>query len=131
MNQMPYPGPSTLFHIRINALFMLLWVTNLVMITFAVESVMTNGVGAIVLFASEVREDKIYISSVSQVVFSMPFYWQARLTRWQNMYSLPTNSSVRGRAEVKMHLLGKTRAYMSSTLIWSPVWALCDPRNCH
>ncbi|KAI0320765.1 hypothetical protein OF83DRAFT_1052428 [Amylostereum chailletii] len=53
MNQMPYPGPPTLFHIRINALFFVLWTTNLVMITFAVENVMTNGVGAIVLFASE------------------------------------------------------------------------------
>jgi len=54
MNQMPYPGPTTLFHIRISGLFFLLWVTNIVMLAFAAESILTNGVGVIILFASEV-----------------------------------------------------------------------------
>ncbi|TFY70852.1 hypothetical protein EVG20_g2151 [Dentipellis fragilis] len=53
MNQMPYPGPPLLFHIRFNSLFFLLWMTNLLMFAFAVENILTNGVGAIVLFASE------------------------------------------------------------------------------
>ncbi|KAA1474329.1 hypothetical protein DENSPDRAFT_866430 [Dentipellis sp. KUC8613] len=53
MNQMPYPGPPLLFHIRFNSLFFLLWMTNLLMFVFAVDSILTNGVGAIVLFASE------------------------------------------------------------------------------
>ncbi|KAI0066151.1 hypothetical protein BV25DRAFT_1879222 [Artomyces pyxidatus] len=53
MNQMPFPGPSPLFHIRVNSLFIVLWMTNLVMFAFAVESVLASGVGAIVLFASE------------------------------------------------------------------------------
>jgi len=54
MNQMPYPGPTTLFHVRISGLFFLLWVTNIVMLAFAAESILTNGVGVIILFASEV-----------------------------------------------------------------------------
>ncbi|KAH8979116.1 hypothetical protein EDB92DRAFT_1806715 [Lactarius akahatsu] len=53
MNQMPYPGPTTLFHIRISGLFFMLWVTNIVMLAFATESILTNGVGVIILFASE------------------------------------------------------------------------------
>lgn len=54
MNQMPYPGPTTLFHIRISGLFFTLWLTNVVMLAFAAESILTNGVGVIILFASEV-----------------------------------------------------------------------------
>ena len=55
MNQMPFPGPPKLFHARIVALFVVLYLTDAVMILYAVESVQTKGVGAIVLFASEVR----------------------------------------------------------------------------
>ncbi len=54
MNQIPYPGPTTLFHVRISGLFFLLWATNIVMLAFAAESIITNGVGVIILFASEV-----------------------------------------------------------------------------
>jgi E3 ubiquitin-protein ligase synoviolin len=61
MNQMPYPGPTTLFHIRISGLFFLLWVTNIVMLAFAAESILTNGIGVIILFASEVSQIK-YVS---------------------------------------------------------------------
>ncbi|KAF8274588.1 hypothetical protein EI94DRAFT_1561432 [Lactarius quietus] len=53
MNQMPYPGPTTLFHIRISGLFFMLWLINVVMLAFAAESILTNGVGVIILFASE------------------------------------------------------------------------------
>lgn len=53
MNQMPYPGPTTLFHIRISGLFFMLWLTNVVMLAFAAESILSNGVGVIILFASE------------------------------------------------------------------------------
>jgi E3 ubiquitin-protein ligase synoviolin len=55
MNQMPYPGPSSLFHFRIQALFIVLYLTDVAMILLAINNVATNGVGAIVLFASEVR----------------------------------------------------------------------------
>lgn len=55
MNQMPFPGPPTLFHVRIITLFVALYLTDTVMILYAVDSVQSKGVGAIVLFASEVR----------------------------------------------------------------------------
>ncbi|OJT11121.1 ERAD-associated E3 ubiquitin-protein ligase HRD1 [Trametes pubescens] len=53
MDQTPYPGPPTLFHVRINALFGVLWAIDITMFAFAVESTLTNGVGGMVLFASE------------------------------------------------------------------------------
>ncbi|KAI0666717.1 hypothetical protein C8Q78DRAFT_1059101 [Trametes maxima] len=53
MDQTPYPGPPTLFHIRINGLFVVLWAIDMTMFAFAVESTLTNGVGGMVLFASE------------------------------------------------------------------------------
>ena len=59
MNQMPYPGPTTLFHIRISGLFFTLWLTNVVMLAFAAESILSNGVGVIILFASEVSKTNL------------------------------------------------------------------------
>ncbi|KAI0351005.1 hypothetical protein OH77DRAFT_1487968 [Trametes cingulata] len=53
MDQTPYPGPPSLFHIRINALFAVLWAIDITMFAFAVESTLANGVGGMVLFASE------------------------------------------------------------------------------
>ncbi|KAI0644362.1 hypothetical protein C8Q79DRAFT_766432 [Trametes meyenii] len=53
MDQTPYPGPPTLFHIRINGLFVVLWTIDMTMFAFAVESTLANGVGGMVLFASE------------------------------------------------------------------------------
>ena len=54
MDQTTYPGPPTLFHVRINSLFFVLWAVDSIMFAFAVESTLTNGVGGMVLFASEV-----------------------------------------------------------------------------
>jgi E3 ubiquitin-protein ligase synoviolin len=54
MDQTPYPGPSALFHVRILSLFAILWTIDFAMFIFAVESTLTNGVGGMVLFASEV-----------------------------------------------------------------------------
>ncbi|KAI0758484.1 hypothetical protein BD413DRAFT_618106 [Trametes elegans] len=53
INQTPYLGLPTLFHICINALFAVLSVIDTTMFAFAVESTLTNGVGGMVLFASE------------------------------------------------------------------------------
>ncbi|KAI8975926.1 hypothetical protein BD414DRAFT_446868 [Trametes punicea] len=53
MDQTPYPGPPTLFHVRVNALFVVLWAIDTTMFAFAVESTLANGVGGMVLFASE------------------------------------------------------------------------------
>ncbi|KAJ6555499.1 hypothetical protein B0H10DRAFT_1847897 [Mycena sp. CBHHK59/15] len=53
MDQRPYPGPSLLFHVRMTALFSILWATDLLLFMIAVDSTVTNGVGGMVLFASE------------------------------------------------------------------------------
>ncbi|KAG2140445.1 hypothetical protein BD769DRAFT_1650916 [Suillus cothurnatus] len=53
MDQRPYPGPPTLFHVRMTTLFVILWCTDLVMFAVAVESTLKNGIGGIMMFASE------------------------------------------------------------------------------
>lgn len=53
MDQQPYPGPNMLFHIRTNTLFLILWAIDVLMLDFAIESLLTHGVGGIVLFGSE------------------------------------------------------------------------------
>ncbi|KAJ7039245.1 hypothetical protein C8F04DRAFT_1209279 [Mycena alexandri] len=53
MDQRPYPGPSLLFHVRMTALFLILWSTDLLLFVIAVDSTMYNGIGGMVLFASE------------------------------------------------------------------------------
>ncbi|KAH7920923.1 hypothetical protein BV22DRAFT_1073169 [Leucogyrophana mollusca] len=53
MDQRPYPGPPTLFHIRMTTLFSILWCIDLFMFAFAVEGTMKNGVGGMMMFASE------------------------------------------------------------------------------
>ncbi|KAF9007990.1 hypothetical protein BDQ17DRAFT_182079 [Cyathus striatus] len=53
MDQRPYPGPNLSFHVRMLVLFTILWMTDFLMLIFALESTITNGVGGIVLFASE------------------------------------------------------------------------------
>ena len=55
MDQVPYPGPPVLFHIGISTLFLILWSADFAMFLLAVESTLANGVGGMVLFASEVR----------------------------------------------------------------------------
>ena len=55
-----YPGPPTLFHVRVNSLFVVLWLVDIVMFAVAVESTLTNGVGGMVLFASEVRRQLLF-----------------------------------------------------------------------
>lgn len=53
MDQQPYPGPSLLFHIRTNVMLGILLTIDVLMLDFAIESVLTHGVGGIVLFGSE------------------------------------------------------------------------------
>ena len=53
MDQQPYPGPPMLFHLRTNVMFLILWTIDMLMLEFAIESVLTHGVGGIVLFGSE------------------------------------------------------------------------------
>jgi hypothetical protein len=54
MDQRPYPGPSLLFHARMTALFIILWVTDLLLFMIAVDSTLAYGISGMVLFASEV-----------------------------------------------------------------------------
>lgn len=53
MDQRPYPGPPTLFHIRMTSLFVILWCIDLLMFAVAVESTLKNGIGGMMMFASE------------------------------------------------------------------------------
>ncbi|OJA10170.1 hypothetical protein AZE42_01829 [Rhizopogon vesiculosus] len=53
MDQRPYPGPPTLFHVRMTSLFVVLWCTDLLMFAFAVESTLKNGIGGMMMFANE------------------------------------------------------------------------------
>ncbi|KIP08260.1 hypothetical protein PHLGIDRAFT_41285, partial [Phlebiopsis gigantea 11061_1 CR5-6] len=53
MDQAPYPGPPLLFHIRFGALFCILWTVDFIMLVVAIDSTLANGVGGMVLFASE------------------------------------------------------------------------------
>ncbi|KAF7375990.1 RING-type domain-containing protein [Mycena sanguinolenta] len=53
MDQRPYPGPSLVFHVRMTALFSVLWVTDLLLFMIAVDSTLANGISGMVLFASE------------------------------------------------------------------------------
>ncbi|KAL1748629.1 hypothetical protein HDZ31DRAFT_79497 [Schizophyllum fasciatum] len=53
MDQRPYPGPPLLFHIRMSLLFLILWLTDVIMLMIAVESNLANGVSCMVLFACE------------------------------------------------------------------------------
>lgn len=72
MDQITYPGPPLLFHVRMNTLFVLLWVVDLVMFAFAVESTLNHGVNGMVLFASEVYAH--YFLTVSRLTFRRTQY---------------------------------------------------------
>ena len=54
MDQVTYPGPPFLFHIRMAFILATLSATDFVMFTIAVDSTLSNGVGGMVLFATEV-----------------------------------------------------------------------------
>jgi len=54
MDQVPHPGPNWVFHVRANALFIVLWLIDITMLALAIESVVFQMSG-IILFASEVR----------------------------------------------------------------------------
>ncbi|EAU91350.2 synoviolin 1 isoform b [Coprinopsis cinerea okayama7 len=65
MDQRPYPGPPLLFHCRMVALFIVLWVTDIIMFMFTIEHTLNVGVGGMVLFASEYG---ILISSIMNTI---------------------------------------------------------------
>lgn len=78
MDQVTFPGPPMLFHIRMNALFLTLTAIDFIMFTIAVDSTMNNGVGGMVLFATEVRRCCVPCTIHLSVCYSMLFSWQVR-----------------------------------------------------
>jgi E3 ubiquitin-protein ligase synoviolin len=66
MDQRPYPGPPPLFHIRALGLFVLLTLTDLVMLAYTVDSTLNHGISATLLFANEVSYDGIPVLRVSE-----------------------------------------------------------------
>jgi E3 ubiquitin-protein ligase synoviolin len=53
MDQIPAPGPPTSFHIRIATFTALLSTTDLLLVYYSLDSILTYGVSAKVLFVSE------------------------------------------------------------------------------
>ena len=53
MDQIPAPGPPTSFHIRIATITTLLSTTDLLLVYYSLDSILTYGVSAKVLFVSE------------------------------------------------------------------------------
>ena len=54
MDQIPYPGPGVLFHVRMVILFTILATVDVVALGVAMNTIFTEGVGGTVLFANEV-----------------------------------------------------------------------------
>ena len=59
MDQVPYPGPGVLFHVRIVTLFIILATVDVVALGVAMNTIFTEGVGGTVLFANEVSSWRI------------------------------------------------------------------------
>ncbi|WWC68885.1 uncharacterized protein I206_102821 [Kwoniella pini CBS 10737] len=53
MDQIPPPGPPKLYHVRIISIIILLAVLDGVLVSYSLEKILTEGVSAMVLFASE------------------------------------------------------------------------------
>lgn len=53
MDQVPPPGPPLSFHVRITSITLLLFLMDTILVTHSITSITTDGVSAMVLFASE------------------------------------------------------------------------------
>jgi hypothetical protein len=58
MDQVPYPGPDALFHVRMVVLFIVLATVDVVALGVAMNTIFTEGVGGTVLFANEVSPER-------------------------------------------------------------------------
>lgn len=54
IDQLPYPGPKMIDHFRLVSLMFILWVIDVVVLTYALDAVMQDGVSIVVLFVNEV-----------------------------------------------------------------------------
>ena len=64
MDQIPYPGPGVLFHVRMVILFIILAAVDVVALGVAMNTIFTEGVGGTVLFANEVSTWPIRLPGV-------------------------------------------------------------------
>ena len=62
MDQIPHPGPGSLFHLRASGVLLVLGTLDVVLTAYAVISIVDDGVSAMVLFASEYM---ILLASIS------------------------------------------------------------------
>ena len=62
MDQIPPPGPPSLFHIRISVIIFVLALIDLGLVTYSLDTILIEGVSAMVLFASEFM---ILLASIS------------------------------------------------------------------
>ncbi|OCF32381.1 hypothetical protein I316_06051 [Kwoniella heveanensis BCC8398] len=53
MDQIPPPGPPKSFHIRIASIILILTAFDMILASYSIETILTEGVSAMVLFASE------------------------------------------------------------------------------
>ena len=54
IDQLPYPGPKMLDHFRLVSLMFILWIIDVVVLTYALDAVMQDGITIVVLFVLEV-----------------------------------------------------------------------------
>ena len=64
MDQVPYPGPGVLFHVRMVVLFSILATVDVVSLGVAMNTIFTEGVGGTVLFANEVSSGSTLVPPV-------------------------------------------------------------------
>lgn len=53
MDQIPPPGPSRIFHLRLTSILVLLFLADICLVLYSLESLLYDGVSATILFASE------------------------------------------------------------------------------
>ena len=112
MDQVPFPGPPVLFHVRINFLFIILWSLDFVMLAFAVDSTLTNGVGGTVLFASEVSAINFMSSGMLIVLGSMLSSWLLLWIRCADTFYPRWKCIARAHAAASTLPLGRIRFHV-------------------
>lgn len=76
IDQLPYPGPKMIDHFRLVSLMIILWIIDVVVLTYALDAVMQDGISIVVLFVNEVCDmhDKPRLDYHLRISFSMPFF---------------------------------------------------------
>jgi len=78
IDQLPYPGPKVIDHFRLVSLMFILWIIDVVVLTYALDAVMQDGVSIVVLFVNEVCPNKWRVANNLPLAFSMlSFAWRS------------------------------------------------------